>query len=211
MAEKFLSVLIQIMIIYGLIFLMGCRTLTKGAYKVMKVNVVIIPIGNVDSKDVIYLENGLQARFGNCTITQSIKMPAEAYNSSRGQYSSEFLLQYLPKFSQEIPNEAKVLGVTVEDLYVPDLNFVFGQAQLNGRYAIVSLKRLNPVFYGVAADRELYLHRMLKESVHELGHTLGLNHCPNKRCVMHFSNSLWDTDIKSDWFCGQCSAKINKR
>jgi len=45
--------------------------------------------------------------------------------------------------------------------------------------------------------------------VHELGHTYGLGHCPDTHCVMHFSNSLRDTDIKSATFCPACQELIS--
>jgi Peptidase family M54 len=79
---------------------------------------------------------------------------------------------------------ARVLAVNAHEL-----NFVFGIAQSRGRAAVISLCRL-----GLGADPPLRRERVLKEAVHELGHTLGLNHCPDAKCVMHFSNSLADTD-----------------
>jgi archaemetzincin len=53
--------------------------------------------------------------------------------------------------------------------------------------------------------------RALKEAVHELGHTLGLVHCPEAGCVMHFSNTLADTDCKSHRLCAMCERKRNAR
>ncbi len=91
-----------------------------------------------------------------------------------------------------------VIGVTEVDLYVPGLNFVFGEAECPGNFAIISLHRLkNP-------NRGLYLKRVLIEAVHELGHTFGLPHCKNHLCVMHFSNSIVETDIKGTEFCKDC-------
>jgi len=174
----------------------------------MNVSVVVVPIGDLNPRYLEYLEEELKAKFGSCAVENRIQMPVEAYNPQREQYMSGILLQRLQAVCSDASMEVKVLGVTGEDLYSPGLNFVFGQAQLGGQHAVISLRRLDPVFYGVAADRGSFLHRMVKEAVHELGHTLGLEHCPNRRCVMHFSNSLWDTDIKEDWFCGRCMAKL---
>ena len=95
-----------------------------------------------------------------------------------------------------------ILGVTEVDLYTPDLNFVFGQAQRPGKAAVISLNRLH------TSDLSLFRNRMVKEAVHELGHTLGLRHCPDIYCVMHFSNSLMDTDIKDSEFCLSCEKKL---
>jgi archaemetzincin len=84
------------------------------------------------------------------------------------------------------------------------LNYVFGEAYAPGRVALISLWRLKPEFYGENAGSAVFMLRMLKEAVHELGHTLGLQHCPRGLCVMHFSNSIFDTDRKQSLFCGQC-------
>ena len=79
---------------------------------------------------------------------------------------------------------------------------------MRGREAVIALPRLRQSFYGLPDDEKLFLARAVKEAVHELGHTYGLGHCPDARCVMHFSNSLRDTDFKSHRFCGACRARI---
>jgi len=58
------------------------------------------------------------------------------------------------------------------------------------------------------SDESLFHQRIVKEAVHELGHAFGLNHCNNPICVMYFSNSLPDTDIKQYSFCDVCRTKI---
>jgi len=94
------------------------------------------------------------------------------------------------------------LGMTSKDLYVPDMNFIFGLASHEGGAAVVSSSRLK------AAEPTLYADRILKETFHELGHMYGLGHCPDTGCVMHFSNSLADTDAKGKWFCANCSSRL---
>ena len=129
---------------------------------------------------------------------------AQAYNPQRKQYFSSKLLASLEK-----PEGAeRVVGVTEVDLYVPRLNFVFGEADARSGTAIVSLCRLRQEYYGLAPDESLFLERATKEVVHELGHTFGLGHCHNNKCVMHFSNSLADTDLKEANFCTGCRPKI---
>ncbi len=129
---------------------------------------------------------------------------AQAYNADRRQYLSSKLLTSVGK-----PDiQARVVCIVDIDLYVPRLNFVFGEADAVSGTAIVSLFRLRQEYYGLAPDDVLLLERATKEIVHELGHTFGLGHCPNGKCVMHFSNSLADTDLKGSGFCSDCRPKI---
>jgi archaemetzincin len=114
------------------------------------------------------------------------------------------LLGYLRKSDVD----ERVVGIADFDLYVPRLSFVFGEADSASRTAVISLFRLRQEYYGLAPDANLFLERATKEIVHELGHTFGLEHCTNGECVMHFSNSLADTDLKHVHFCNKCRPKI---
>jgi len=74
--------------------------------------------------------------------------------------------------------------------------------------ALIALPRLKPEFYGLPQNEGFYYTRVVKEAVHELGHTFGLNHCKKRECVMHFSNSLADTDYKGKDFCEDCLNRL---
>lgn len=123
------------------------------------------------------------------------------YNPSRRQYSGDVLLEEVTKFRVEAG--AKHLAIFDVDMYAQNLNFIFGIALIGGEFALISLKRLAGVPAGLGkAERErLIFERALKEAIHELGHTLGMTHCPRKECVMFFSNSLDEVDAKSADFC----------
>jgi archaemetzincin len=94
-----------------------------------------------------------------------------------------------------------------DDGYVPDLNFVFGIAELCGNIAIVFTERLKVTYIGEIDITTLFYERLTKEILHELGHTLCLEHCPNRRCVMSFSNSILDVDYKEARYCRTCIEK----
>ncbi len=129
-----------------------------------------------------------------------------AYSPSRGQWSSaEFLKALLP---QRPPHTVKLLGVTERDLFVPVLSFVYGQAQLEGEVAVVSLARLRPEFHRLPPDPMTLARRAATEAVHEIGHTFGLVHCPDRRCPMSLSVDLVLLDRKTAELCRGCSALV---
>jgi archaemetzincin len=138
-----------------------------------------------------------------------IPVPASSYEAGRNQYYSTRILKEMLK---EVPGDAlKLLGVTDKDLCIPILTYVFGEAQLGGTAAVVSLARLRQEFYGVAPDRPLLLERLRKESLHELGHTFGLVHCPSRECLMYLSNTVVDVDSKGRNFCRACRTVVASR
>ncbi|MFB0523552.1 MAG: archaemetzincin family Zn-dependent metalloprotease [Candidatus Bathyarchaeia archaeon] len=136
-----------------------------------------------------------------------LPLPDEAYNPIRGQYHSSKVLSLIQSYPMKLDVD-RILGITEVDLYVPRLNFVFGEASPYGT-AIISLFRLRPEFYGEPFNHELFFERASKEAIHEIGHTLGIGHCRDPRCVMFFSNSIFDTDRKMLRFCRHCKAKIS--
>jgi archaemetzincin len=126
---------------------------------------------------------------------------AFAYDAARGQHHSTSILRFLAN-SPSLP-DAKHLAVTASDLFVPVLTFVFGEAQLAGRGAVVSVCRLREEFYGLPPDPELLRERLLTEALHELGHTFGLRHCDDWRCAMASSHSVERIDLKGA-YCESC-------
>jgi archaemetzincin len=161
--------------------------------------IILQPEGAVDGDVLRFLEKKLSV-LGKIDLQPPIPLFEDAYNPLRRQYVGEFLLQALPSVDV-------TLGVVEVDIFVEDLNFIFGLAL--GRRALISLKRLRPEFYGLPENRGLLQLRSLKEAVHELGHVFGLSHCPDRRCVMYFSNSLADTDYKRESYCPLCRSRLS--
>lgn len=172
--------------------------------------IVLVPIGEVTPKLLDGLASSLTGAVGlRCRVGQSIAVPRTAYERQRGQYPGAEILAALSR--ADFPGAARLLGVIDADCYAPGLNFIFGQAQRYDRNAFIALPRLRPSFYGQSEDQELFRERVLREAVHELGHTYGLRHCPNPQCVMHFSNSLRDTDVKEAEFCPRCQIQLKEQ
>jgi len=167
----------------------------------------IVPIGEVDETLLLFLRQGIfqafkiESRIRNCRFDLS-----PVYDPVRNQYNSSGLLLQL--ISDPPPERLKILGVTELDLFIPIFTFLFGEAQLNGIGALVSTHRLHNQFYGIPENKELLRNRLLKEAIHELGHTFGLIHCFTLKCVMKSSTYVEEIDQKSIHFCRLCEQKI---
>jgi archaemetzincin len=128
------------------------------------------------------------------------------FNFERKQWNSPKLLEWFYKNLN--PKKDRIILIILDvDAYSNGLNFVFGEAFPKGGLGVVYLPRIKEEFYGLKPNDKLFYERIVKECVHELGHIFGFNHCANRRCIMHFSNSLSDTDVKGKSFCDTCRVK----
>jgi archaemetzincin len=163
----------------------------------------LLPIGEFDS----HLLESVGASLGRSMgIPWEARLrgvdPAFAFHPERLQYHSSELLGAMQSHLDQ--HTWRLLGVTDADLYIPILTFVFGEAQIGGPCAVVSTHRLRQEFYGLPRDPELLRQRLLKEAVHEIGHTLYLTHCDDYRCAMAPSHAVEWIDIKGAEFCNLC-------
>lgn len=165
-------------------------------------NIEIVCFGQIGNIILDYLKKNLSEIFKTQVyIGKAYDPPEYAYNEKRRQYLSSVILDNLSKTRDK---SQKILAIIDKDLYVPELNFVFGLADPLRSACIISTTRLKQTYYSLPEDKDLFLRRTLKEAVHEIGHLFNLNHCPDPSCVMHFSNSLLDTDRKDYNFCNSC-------
>jgi len=163
----------------------------------------VLPYGKVNHEMVQMITRHIREMFGcDVDIHAPLPRPDYAYDATKVQYSSTLILRNLAAISNS--KAGKFLAITEVDLFIPMLTFVFGQAQLAGRLAIVSLARLRPEFYGLPADKDVMVRRIRKEVAHELGHTFGLVHCTDKSCLMSLSTEIMQVDLKSENFCKNC-------
>ena len=143
------------------------------------------------------------------SVLPEFPVPDYAWDPARRQYGS---VPVLERLASSCPGDAwKLVALTECDLFIPMLSFIYGQAQLGGTIAIVSLARLRQEFYGLPANGGLLIRRTRKETLHELGHTFDLVHCPDAGCVMSLATNIRLLDLKGDGYCSGCQALIDEK
>ncbi len=162
--------------------------------------ILLIPFGKIDKEILEDIQANISETFrSEARILSETKKIPECEERGNQLNAGDFI-----PIIQSIVKKKNVdfgLGIVDQDLYSGNLNFVFGIAYLNS--SVISLTRLK------SENKELFFKRAVKEAVHELGHLFGMDHCENPNCVMHFSNCLEDTDIKSEKFCEICERELN--
>lgn len=172
-------------------------------------NVAIVPLQFRYSHLAGAVEEIIVQRFGvTCSIVEvniSLEAGRDPY---RNQVNSTWILSQLHRIP--LPGVDKILGITDCDLFLPVLTYVFGEAELGGKAAVVSSHRFFNEYYGLPKSEKLLRSRLVCESVHEMGHTFGLTHCDALECVMRPNMLVDQVDSKPDSFCMHCAGKLNQ-
>lgn len=169
---------------------------------------VIAPIGTVSDKIVEWVEDGIANRFPDAEIYVSARVPLRelklAFNEERRQYMGPWILHDLASIFEETRGpDSLVVGVMDQDAYAPGLTFVFGQTKIAERTLFVTSARLMTSPSRARA-------RIVRTTIHEIGHAFGLPHCETQRCLMRMSSSPYDSDTRGNEFCADCVRRIRR-
>lgn len=174
-------------------------------------SILLVPLLNVSEKILADLKEEIGNAFLSKVVTvQPVQsLPENTYDKKREQYDAGKLVSFID--CQYKDYDANwIIAVGTVDIFVGDMNFVFGVAQKGGRVCLISLYRLDQRFYGKESTYDKLRERAVKEAVHELGHCCGLDHCRSKSCVMQFSNDIVSVDTKKGCFCENCREELRK-
>ena len=131
-------------------------------------------------------------------------MPPEFLNTSKGErYSADSLLAWLDRRRSD--SISILVGLTGKDIFIrkPEIWGIFGLAPVPGKTCIISDHRYS------AGNTGLYPHRLRTIVLHEIGHDLGLPHCPTPHCIMHDAEGRLSTiDSAGMDFCARCKGKL---
>lgn len=170
----------------------------------------LLPVGRIDVRLLEHLQLAIpQSLAVKCEILPAAFDPAPAYHAERQQFHSSEILERMHGMVR--PRDWRLLAIADVDLYIPILKYVFGEAELRGPCAVISAYRLRQELYGLDADEDLLRDRLLKESIHELGHTLDLRHCDDYQCAMASAHAVEWIDLRGSAFCDSCRSQVESK
>jgi len=152
---------------------------------------------------------GLEADYEMTVVILPVTaLPKEAYYKPRSRYRADILLDYLGA-DVNVPF-TKIIGLTHKDISTTNGEHydwgIFGLGSMGGKPCVVSTFRLR----ARGANDKLFRQRLARVATHEIGHTLGLPHCPNKNCNMvDAEGSILSVDKGTGKLCAPCKKRIN--
>ena len=168
----------------------------------------IVPVGDLPASVKREASTALRSVYEvDVSIHDEQSLPDGAYDRNRDQYRAEEFIE----LASRVGTGDKNIAITAKDLFYRRRNYVFGLAYLDGKGSVVSTYRLQTSSDGGISSRsanEVFGDRVRKEVVHEVGHNFGLEHCDNSRCVMNFSPTVREVDVKEEHLCGSCQRTV---
>lgn len=167
----------------------------------------ILPIGPIPEIISKSVAAHIQAYLNLETdIRPPLPAPTYAFDRKRLQYNAAGIIESIEQ--EALKHRTKILGIVEVDLFIPVFTHVLGEARQGGEAAVISIYRLPEDAGKKGPPSPLTLERTAKIALHEASHLFNLSHCPDEKCLMHFSGSLEDLDRLSFAFCRYCSAYL---
>ena len=187
--------------LFSLIF--SCEKLKDNAVKNgEEITILIQPFEDVKPKQLAEISENIRKIYPKIKILKPIKFPQNTYYEPRNRYRADSIIKYL---RTKTPNNCVTLALTNKDISVTKgkvADFgVMGLGYRPGKACVASSFRLNTK----NKNEQFY-----KIAIHELGHTQGLKHCPDKTCFMRDAEGKNPTNEEKD-FCQNCKKVLRSK
>jgi archaemetzincin len=172
---------------------------------------VVVPLGDPDQAIVDMTVRALADRFRfEVRVAPPMSMPKDAWYAPRRRWRAEKILRALD--ATNFGDAWRVAAITerpisttkedIEDWGIAGLGSLDGKSSVFSGYLYRSLNKRN--------SEPKYLHAIENLVLHEVGHTLGLPHCPLDRCIMAdaHGNALRSAAVSINEFCPRCFEAI---
>jgi archaemetzincin len=171
--------------------------------------IYIQPMGRCGKTDPSWklVQRSLRAFYGvEVRELPCVDLPKQAFYPPRRRYRAERLLDFL---AARLPADGwRILGLTSVDISTTKGQFtdwgIFGLGELPGTASVISSFRLGK---GARDERQVG-ERVAKVAVHEIGHTLGLDHCPMRSCLMEDAQAKVKTVDRENDLCPVCRRRL---
>jgi archaemetzincin len=163
----------------------------------------LVAVGTVPVQFLTELEQPISQVLGVAAYPGKPLMasPTFAFNKDRQQYHTTAIMRRL--LTLKDPTAPFIMGVADVDLFQPDSNFVYGEADRESHVAVMSIHRLK-------GEGEAWKRRTFVEAVHQAGHLVGLSYCEDARCAMYLATTITDADRRQLHLCNNCRNELAK-
>lgn len=197
-----------VLLFISLMHLVAC---TPSPYLSLKSNtqkqiIALQPFDNYDESILTDLAFDLRNFYNRQTIIlKPVAIPYHFYDTILWQCSADSLIMFLSALRNDSITE--VIGFTHSAIFTIKKNGVmpsydeniFGLGHQPGNVCVVSDWKFCSTY------RSLCYRRLRKVTIHEIGHNLGLSHCPDEKCIMSEKNGNTITlDKNGDDYCQKC-------
>jgi archaemetzincin len=166
-----------------------------------KIIIDLQPFDDLPKEYLNYVHAELKKMYSDIEIKKSIPLPKSAWYAPRKRYRADSLIRYL---SRRTPDGHLTIGLTTKDISTTNGDIkdwgIMGLGFCPGKSCVASTFRLS---------KDKKLQQLFKVSIHELGHTQGIPHCPQNTCYMQDAEGKNKTDEEVG-FCDKCKKVLTK-
>ena len=172
---------------------------------------VVVPLGDPKPELVEIVADSLRERFNfQVRVHKGVSLPRSAWYPPRKRWRAEKLLDFLDtlKLGEDVWRVAAVTEAPISTTKGKRYDWgIAGLAESGGRNSVFSSWLFEK---WKTSHKQRWLRAMENLVVHEVGHTLGLDHCPLKRCIMaDAKGSARRAALQScNEFCPRCTEML---